>query len=99
MRGRIKYTKEDKGWAERVKLRDDRKCVICSSTERPNAHHILPREIKEYKHDTRNGITLCPRHHRFSRVISPHQNPIAFIKWLQINRPLQYILAMRRCDS
>ena len=89
MRGRLKLTKEDKEWATKVKTRDGYKCVICGSTLRPNAHHIIPREVKEMKYDVQNGLTLCPKHHFFSREISAHNHPLALIMWLEKHRPEQ----------
>lgn len=76
-------------WAKRVKDRDSNKCVICGSERRPNAHHLIPKELKETRYNIDNGITLCPKHHRFSRRISAHQNPIAFVMWLELNRHTQ----------
>jgi len=86
--GRIemKLTKDDKKWAKEVKDRDGWKCVICGSTIRPNAHHIIAREVTDLRWDVYNGITLCPKHHRFSRVLSAHQNPFLFFMWLKERR-------------
>jgi len=89
MRGKLKITKEDKEWAIKVKERDEYKCAICGEREKPCAHHLIPREIKKTRFMVSNGITLCPLHHRFSRQISAHQNPIAFIMWMEENRPNQ----------
>lgn len=85
----MKLTKEDKEWAKAVKERDG-SCVICGSTKRLNAHHVLPRENLKTKHDILNGITLCPLHHRFSREISAHQNPLVFILWMLKYRSFQF---------
>jgi hypothetical protein len=85
-----KFAKEDKQWSEAVKKQDNQSCAICNSKVRPNAHHLIPKEITQMRHDRENGITLCPLHHRFSREISAHQNPIAFLKWMELNRVAQY---------
>ena len=82
-------TKEDKQWALDVKERDNFACVICGSNLRLNSHHILPRELHDTKLDISNGITLCVKHHMFSRDISAHNNPLVFMKWLGTNRPVQ----------
>jgi len=96
-KGKIKLTKEDKQWAKEVKDRDGWACVVCDSKIKPNAHHILPRELKGTKLDISNGITLCIAHHMFSREISAHNNPLAFFKWLGINRPAQLDYLMGLC--
>lgn len=86
----LKLTPEDKAWANAVKDRDERRCVICGDTERLNAHHIIVRENHETKLDVMNGLSLCPTHHFFNRKISAHNNPIGLILWLQKNRPDQF---------
>jgi len=95
-KGKIKYTKEDRDWALKVKERDNFQCVICHSKDRLNSHHILPRELHDTKLSLSNGITLCCKHHLFSREISAHNNPLAFIKWLGINRPEQLDYLMEK---
>lgn len=87
--GKIKLTKEDKDWAKKVKERDGLKCVICQSSFKPNAHHIIVRENHLTKFDLENGLTLCPKHHLFCRRISAHNNPIGLLIWLEKNRPEQ----------
>ena len=95
---RIRPTTDDKKWAKAVKTRDAWACIICKSLTQPNAHHLIPKEIKEFRHDISNGVTLCPKHHRFSRQISAHQNPIAFIKWLEAHRPAELEWAKSKCQ-
>lgn len=92
-KGKIKMTPADYAWAKAVKKRDGLACVICKSTIKPNAHHILPRELHETKLDISNGISLCAKHHLFSREISAHNNPLAFFCWMEKHRPkiLQYL--------
>lgn len=85
----MKLTPADKIWAEEVKELDNHKCVICGVSERLNAHHIIPRQIKKFRWDKTNGISLCPKHHRFSFELSAHQNPLAFFKWMQKYRSMQ----------
>jgi len=89
-KGQIKFTKEDKEWAYKVKERDEFRCVICGTTERLNAHHIIVRENHETKLDVMNGITLCSSHHFLNRQISAHNNPIGLFMWLEENRSEQY---------
>jgi len=80
--------KLDKEWADKIKERD-KSCIICGSKKRLNAHHLIPREVKEFRYDLDNGVALCPKHHKYSYKISAHKNSIAFIKWMKINRPKQ----------
>lgn len=98
MQGKAKVTKEDKEWAIAVKERDVG-CVICSETHLLNAHHIIPKDIKETRYDITNGISLCPSHHRFSRILSAHQNPLAFFKWMLKNRQMQLNYLLKKCHS
>jgi predicted restriction endonuclease len=86
---RLKLTIEDKNWAKSVKERDGFKCVICGDTERLNAHHLIVRENHETKYDVENGLSLCPKHHFFSRKVSAHNNPLGLFVWLEVNRPYQ----------
>lgn len=74
---------KDKEWALNIKNRDAWRCMICGDAFHPNAHHIIPRENKEYRYELDNGITLCTKHHKFSRVLSAHNNPFAFFLWLR----------------
>ncbi len=73
--------KKDKQWAIDVKVEFGNKCVICPGTNRLNAHHIIPRQIKELRWEILNGVALCPKHHKYSFIISAHRNPLAFIMW------------------
>lgn len=89
--------KLDKEWATAIKERDGWCCVICGNKWAPNAHHIIPREQKEYRYCMDNGITLCVAHHKFSRLISAHNAPFAFFMWLDRWRNDYYRTAKMRC--
>jgi hypothetical protein len=82
--------KLDKEWREKVKYKDRGLCAICLATKFNNCHHIIPKEIKEFRHDEMNGILLCPLHHKFG-TYSAHKNAIWFINWLIEHRYSQYI--------
>ena len=73
-------------WSLEVRNRDG-ECICCGRKDKLQAHHIVPREIKEYRHELNNGITLCPKCHRFSLKASAHRNP--FIFYLVITRKRQ----------
>jgi 5-methylcytosine-specific restriction endonuclease McrA len=100
---RIKVVNEKKEkdieWSRLVKERDGFKCVVCGSTFRPNAHHIIPREVEMFRHLVDNGLTLCVAHHKFNRVISAHQAPFAFHQWLLRNRPELYERCVERTNT
>ncbi|AFY21379.1 HNH endonuclease [Pseudomonas sp. UW4] len=60
----IKNNRSDKWalrlWSRYIKARDQYKCVVCSSKEKIQAHHIFRRSL--YPHgwfQPGNGITLC----------------------------------------
>ena len=86
-------------WSRTVKDRDSRKCVVCGSTDRPNAHHIIPREIQCFRHHVDNGLTLCVSHHKFDIKNSAHHNPGAFHQWLKRNKPELYERCVERTDT
>ena len=98
MRGKLKLTAEDKAWADAVKDRDGRRCVICGSPERLNAHHIIARENHETKYEIMNGISLCTLHHFFCRQVSAHNNPIGFFIWLEKHRPETLVYIKQRME-
>ena len=89
MKRHLKLTKEDHDWADAVKTRDGWKCVVCGCEKMPNAHHMIARENHSAKLDLMNGLTLCPKHHFFSRQISAHNNPLGLWIWIEANRPAQ----------
>lgn len=50
-------------WSKEVKNRD-KKCIICGSTDRLEAHHIIYKKYKpQLSLNVTNGITLCKKHH------------------------------------
>lgn len=81
-------------WAEIVKALDGHKCAVCGepdSREHPlNAHHIMPRQnFSGLRFDPRNGISLCPKCHKFGRF-SAHKGGIWFAWWLEQHRTPLY---------
>lgn len=53
-------------WATKVKDRDNHKCVICGSTLRLHAHHLIPVDHDKkgvYMNLVQNGVTVCERCH------------------------------------
>lgn len=91
--------KQFKQWSIDVRNRDDNKCVICNKTKFLNAHHLIPRENKNFRFDLDNGISLCAGHHKFSNEISPHRNPITFVLWMQKNKKKQLNKLMKKYDE
>lgn len=55
-----------------------------------DAHHIIFRTHKEYRHDLSNGLCLCVFCHQWSPA-SPHKSPEKFFEWLERKRPGQYL--------
>lgn len=83
-----------KKWAEIVKALEGHKCAVCGepdSREHPlNAHHIMPRQnFSGLRFDPRNGISLCPKCHKFGRF-SAHKGGIWFAWWLEQHRTPLY---------
>lgn len=77
--------KQFKLWSDKVKKRDGYKCVVCGADKFIHTHHLLPREIKEFRFDIDNGITLCAKHHKYDINISAHRNSLNFIDFLLKN--------------
>lgn len=84
---------KDKAWS--IEIRRDC-CLICCTTEHLNAHHLIPREIKETRHELRNGVSLCARHHKYSYEVSAHKNSAMFLLILKQKNPEQYSWLVRR---
>jgi len=82
--------KKDKEWRLAVKTKFENRCVICGSPKMLNVHHLIPRCNKIYRNDIMNGLVLCARCHRFSRVNSPHQNPLMFHIWFESHYPEEF---------
>ena len=77
-------------WSRLVRERDNYTCLICGSTNRPQAHHVLEKYYyKKTMYDPRVGITVCAKCHKFNKY-SCHTNPLWFVKWLKEHRPEQY---------
>ena len=72
----------------RLKVLDrDKCCQVCGKLDGVlNAHHLLPKQFKEFRYDFDNGMILCFQHHKVGKY-SAHQNPIWFYTWLQANKP------------
>ncbi len=58
------YKRALMAWAKVIKKRDN-SCVICGSTDKLHAHHIIQRATRpELSFILNNGIMLCDIHHR-----------------------------------
>lgn len=79
-----------KDWADQVKARDNHQCIICQSTIKPNAHHLISRSIKETRYKIDNGVTLCAKHHRCDKLCSPHAGAVGFDYWFRTLLPERY---------
>ena len=82
--------KADKEWSIKVKTRFNNKCAFCDAIKYIQAHHIIPREIKEFRHDTDNGIALCTIHHKWGIKESAHRNPLGFFIMFEKKYPKEY---------
>ena len=74
-------------WSLIVRKKHGGGCAICGESARLNAHHIRPKGNWGGRFDLANGIPLCPKHHKFDRILSAHGNPAAFCAWLEGNQP------------
>ena len=77
-----KLKKKDKEWSIRIKKTFKNTCAFCLADKYIQAHHIIPRVIKEFRHSHLNGIALCPKHHKWG-MTSAHGNPLWFFMMLE----------------
>ena len=84
--------KKDIDWALAIKERDGYKCVYCGSKDYLNSHHIYSRNNLSTRFDLDNGITLCAKHHTFSKEFSAHQTPTEFVFWLRSIKGDQFFI-------
>lgn len=88
---------KDKEWQLLVKTRDGNKCIICGRNDILHIHHIIAREVKEFRWDVDNGVTLCPAHHKYLFMpFSAHRNSFLFYNWLVENRKEQITNLMKK---
>jgi len=55
------------------------------------AHHIITKRRRATRHDPRNGLLVCSKHHTFSTVRSPHGGPAGFFAWFRRAMPERHI--------
>ena len=97
-RERIDRRNALKLWGINVRLRDNNTCQICGSTKFLNAHHIIPKEIKELSLDIMNGETLCVKCHKFG-LFSAHKNGLWFSEFLKTKKPRQYAYLLKKIQG
>lgn len=84
----IRHSRIYKPWADSVKARDS-KCVVCGSTHKLEAHHIVPKlQNPSLARDLDNGISLCAKCHRegegaIHKVLGHVYSPEAFAVWFE----------------
>ena len=87
-------------WRELVLHRWGGMCVECTETKMASCHHILPKEMFGItRYDPRNGIVLCPTHHKWGKF-SAHKNPLWFVALLNTymtSEDLEY-LKLKMCE-
>jgi len=94
--------KADKLWS--LCIRECRRCEMCGATNKKlEAHHLIRRDAKKYRHDLDNGICLCVTCHMGAfgqengdnELISAHGTPWAFEAWMNLHRPKQHTWWLR----
>lgn len=81
--------KADVAWSTHIRWRDG-KCIVCGTDRNLQAHHLIHRGYRFFRHNPENGVALCPRCHRLSMTNSAHLAPHVFEKWMRANRPEQF---------
>ena len=90
--------KKDKEWRAAIVKEYKGQCVICGDKKMPNAHHIIPKNFLETRWDEKNGILLCPKHHKFGKF-SAHKNPLWFIPKLGQCELKKYQYLMKKLNK
>ena len=85
--------KLDKLWS--AKIRERGHCEYCREVDNLNAHHIIARSKRATRWLLENGVCLCAKHHVFSSDMSPHLNPVEFIRWLERTKGVAFIESLR----
>lgn len=71
-------------WSLAIKRDWNHRCAVCGSRQRMlHAHHIIPRHHGAHRYTLENGICLCPSCHLFNPHLSPHQNAVGWLDWLE----------------
>ena len=77
----------------------DHKCAVCGDEVKPNAHHIVNRDISPaLRFDPNNSIALCASHHKFG-LKSSHKNGVWFANWLFTHAPRQHQYILDHTDD
>lgn len=82
--------KADILWSKVVRLRDGNHCQVCGKNSSLNAHHLIHKAVRFFRHDPENGICLCSGCHIFSNELSAHGASWAFDDWMKEHRPDQF---------
>jgi hypothetical protein len=88
---------------EKVKYLQDNRCYYPNCNleifgKSAHIHHIISRDIKEFKYDILNLILLCPRHHKLS-PLSVHQTSIYFSDILRNKEPERYYYLLNKLEN
>ena len=95
----MRRSKDYLQWRANVLNRDDNQCVICGHDKKfLNAHHLIPKNFDEFALLIDNGISLCPGCHTLGKF-SAHKNPIWFVEWMKINRPMALQRSIERLEA
>jgi hypothetical protein len=74
----------DKVFSEYIKLRDDRKCVICGTDKLPQCGHLITRSCSRLRWDPRNAACQCAGHN-----LQHEYRPEIFTTWFIQTRGLE----------
>ena len=81
-------------WARSVKLRDEC-CVLCSSFDQLQAHHVYPRAVfPSMSSCIDNGLTLCTTCHRAWHLDSKKWRAWWSAHWPERARKIKAMLPM-----
>lgn len=90
---RQKELREDREWAKAVRDRAGNRCEYCGR-HGTQAAHIVGRRNKVLRHNSLNGVALCPTCHDWA----DNQDPAAFREWLKGKFPDRWAMIAKRFE-
>ena len=75
-----------RAWSIRVRNLADNKCVLCESEALLHSHHLEDSRLcTSLRYDTRNGVCVCAKHHKYCNEAA-HKSFSTIFRYMVNNR-------------